>query len=273
MTGQVPGDHAASEGEVLVERHGAVTLLTINRPQAYNALNATVIAALRDVVTAAADDARCRAVILTGSGQKAFCAGADLREIAGLTIDEAEAYMRAGQAAFRDIAQAGVPVIAAVNGLALGGGFELVLASTFAVVATEASFGLPESGLGLLPGYGGTQRLPRIIGAQAATHLMLTGTRLSADRAYQLGLALLPPVATDGLVAAALEVAQIVARQGPNAVRATLRAVRQGQDVPLEAGLSLETGLAALAVAGSESSEGVAAFLERRTPSYREVSL
>ncbi|WP_229052524.1 enoyl-CoA hydratase/isomerase family protein [Aeromicrobium sp. Leaf350] len=258
------------EGDVLVARDKFVTLVTINRPHAHNALNAEVIEDLRQIVTASAADDTCRAVVITGAGHKAFCAGADLREIADLTPDEAEAYMRAGQAAFREIEQADIPVIAAVNGLALGGGFELILASTFAIVSSRASMGLPEASLGLIPGYGGTQRLPRLIGRQAATHLMLTGDRLSADRAYQLGLSPVPPVAPEDLVAVAIDTARSIAQQGPRAVQAILRSVREGQDVALEAALALESGLAALAIVGDESSEGVDAFLTRRPPKFKE---
>ncbi|MCR1781295.1 enoyl-CoA hydratase/isomerase family protein [Nocardioides carbamazepini] len=257
------------EGELVVERDGFVTLVTINRPQAHNALNAGVIDALRQVVSACAADDGCRVVVITGSGRKAFCAGADLGEIAELTPDAAEAYMRAGQAAFRQIERADIPVICAVNGLALGGGFELILSSTFAILSSEASMGLPEASLGLIPGYGGTQRLPRLIGRQAATQLMLTGGRLSADRAHQLGLSPLPPVAPDDLLPSALEVARSIARQGPRAVRSILRAVREGQDAALDAALALESGLAALAIADDESREGVDAFLSRRPPQFR----
>lgn len=257
------------QGELVVERDGFVTLVTITRPHAHNALNAGVIEALQQVVSACAADDGCRAVVITGSGRKAFCAGADLREIAELAPGAVEAYMRAGQAAFREIECADIPVICAVNGLALGGGFELILSCTFAILSSEASMGLPEASLGLIPGYGGTQRLQRLIGRQAATQLMLTGDRLSADRAHELGLSPRPPVAPDDLLPTALEVARSIARQGPAAVRSILRAVREGQDAPLEVGLALESGLAALAIANDESREGVDAFLSRRPPQFR----
>ncbi|MDN3058998.1 enoyl-CoA hydratase/isomerase family protein [Streptomyces sp. SRF1] len=267
------GSHAtdAPPGEaVRVERDGCVILATIDRPEAHNALNTDVIRTLRTVVTEASADETCRAVVITGSGSKAFCAGADLREIADLTRGQAEVYMREGQAAFRAIEQADVPVIAAVNGLALGGGFELVLASTFAIVSTRASMGLPEAGLGLIPGYGGTQRLPRLVGRPLAAQLMLTGERLPAERAHQLGLTPLPPVEPDALIETALRSARAIARQGPRAVRSILRAIREGQDGPLEAGLALESRLAALAIAGEESSEGIDAFLTRRPARYSQ---
>lgn len=251
-----------------IERSGSIVTVTINRPDAFNALNAQVIAALATEVSAAAAAADVRAVIVTGAGEKAFSAGADLKEIAGMGPDQAREAMARGQQAFRAIERAPIPVIAAVNGVALGGGFELVLACTFPVLSTKASMGLPESGLGLIPGYGGTQRLPRMIGETVAAHLMLTGARLDADRAYALGLTPLPPVAPGGLLSTATAAAEQIAVQGPLAVRAILHALEVGRDAPVDSGLAVETGLAALAVAGDESSEGVTAFLERRPAKF-----
>ena len=250
------------------ERAGAVTTLTINRPDAFNALNTEVIGTLLEAVTDAEKDPAVRAVVLTGSGEKAFSAGADLKELAGMGPDRAREVMTSGQQAFRTIERSSVPIIAAVNGVALGGGFELALASTFPVLSMKASLGLPESGLGLIPGYGGTQRLPRAVGQRAAAHLMLTGSRLDADRAYALGLTPVPPVAPEELLAAATGIAEKIAAQGPLAVRAILHALEVGRDAPLDAGLGVETGLAALAVAGEESTEGIGAFLERRPAKF-----
>lgn len=249
---------------VAVERAGAVTTLTINRPEAFNALNARVLNGLCEAVLKAETDPSVRAVVVTGAGGKAFSAGADLKELAGMSADRAHEKMRSGQRKLRAIERAAVPVIAAVNGVALGGGFELVLASTFTVLSTRASLGLPESGLGLIPGYGGTQRLPRAVGARVAAHLMLTGARLDADGAYRLGLTPVPPVAPEDLMDTASAMAEKVAAQGPLAVRSILAALEGGRDAPLDAGLRTETGLAALALAGTESDEGIGAFLERR---------
>ncbi|NGP07786.1 enoyl-CoA hydratase/isomerase family protein [Rhodococcus sp. 14C212] len=251
-----------------IDYAGAVTTLTINRPEAFNALNTDVLHALRDAVTAAAADPAVRAVVLTGSGEKAFSAGADLKELAGMGPDRARDVMSSGQQIFRALETASVPVIAAVNGLALGGGFELILAATFPVLSTKASLGLPESGLGLIPGYGGTQRLPRAVGQRVAAHLMLTGSRLDADRAYALGLTPIPPVTPEALLPTAREIAEKIAAQGPHAVHAILQALEVGRDAPLDAGLAIETGLAALAVAGAESTEGISAFLERRPAKF-----
>lgn len=255
---------------VIVERAGSVTTVTINRPEAYNALNAEVLRRLHAAVLDAEADPAIRAVVVTGSGEKAFCAGADLKELAGMSADRAHETLRTGQRVLRDIERAAVPVIAAVNGVALGGGFELVLASTFSVVSTQASLGLPESGLGLIPGYGGTQRLPRAVGAPTAAYLMLTGARLDAQRAHRLGLTPVPPVAPADLMATASALAEKIAAQGPVAVRSILTAVEGGRDAALDSGLQLETGLAALAVAGAESDEGIAAFLERRPARFAD---
>ncbi|MFC8178252.1 enoyl-CoA hydratase/isomerase family protein [Rhodococcus sp. NPDC057297] len=249
---------------VTTERSGSVTTLTIDRPEAFNALNADVIGALLASMSDAAADRSTRAVIVTGSGKKAFSAGADLKELAGMTPDTARRTMTDGQRAFRLIEQLPIPVIAAVNGLALGGGFELALTATFPVLSTSASLGLPESGLGLIPGYGGTQRLPRAIGERTAAYMMLTGARLSAARAFELGLTPIPPTSPDDLLPTALDLAEKIAAQGPDAVRSILSAVGAGRDSTLDAGLAIETGLAALAVAGDESTEGIGAFLERR---------
>ena len=257
--------------EVLATRDGAVLTLTINRPEAFNALNAAVISGLRDGLLSAAADPAIRAVVITGTGAKAFSAGADLKELVGMGPDLAHTTLAAGQRAFREIESAPIPVVAAVNGLALGGGFELILCATVPVLSTTAKLGLPESGLGLIPGYGGTQRLPRLIGQASAAHLMLTGARLEAERAYQLGLTPLPPVPPDELLSTAAELAADIAAQGPNATRAILQALSTGRDAPLDAGLGVETGLAALAVAGAESTEGINAFLERRPPMFADL--
>ncbi|WP_172652749.1 enoyl-CoA hydratase/isomerase family protein [Rhodococcus opacus] len=251
-----------------VERGGAVTTLTINRPDAFNALNTEVIGALREAIADAEADPAVRAVVLTGSGEKAFSAGADLKELAAMGADRARDVMTSGQRIFRTVQRTPLPIIAAVNGVALGGGFELALASTFPVLSTKASLGLPEAGLGLIPGYGGTQRLPRAVGQRVAAHLMLTGTRLDANRAYELGLTPIPPVAPEELLTTATGIAEVIAAQGPQAVRAILHALEVGRDAPLDAGLGVETGLAALAVAGEESTEGIGAFLERRPAKF-----
>lgn len=255
---------------VLVGRAGAVVTVRINRPEAHNALNREVLAGLLAAVSDAADDNTVRAVVLIGTGDKAFSAGADLKELAGMGPERAHEVMAYGQGVMRAIESAPVPVIAAVNGVALGGGFELALAATIPVLSVHASLGLPESGLGLIPGYGGTQRLPRAVGARVATHVMLTGSRLEAHRAHALGLTPLAPVEPEALLDTATAVADRIAQQGPLAVRAILRAVAAGHDTTVDAGLGMETGLAALAVSGAESTEGINAFLERRPAAFAD---
>ncbi|WP_131736575.1 enoyl-CoA hydratase/isomerase family protein [Actinomadura roseirufa] len=254
---------------LLNERTGRIVTLTINRPEAYNALNTAVLTALAEAVETAAADPAVRAIVITGAG-KAFSAGADLKEIAAMGPERAHATMSLGQRVFRAIERAPIPVIAAVGGPALGGGFELVLAASFAVLSTRASLGLPEASLGLIPGYGGTQRLPRLVGPAVAAHLMLTGARLDAARAHELRLTPLPVVDPDDLLRTALAVAGEVAAQGPLAVRSILHALEAGRDTSLDAGLTAETALAALAIAREESGEGIGAFLERRPADFAD---
>ncbi|MEU6137494.1 enoyl-CoA hydratase/isomerase family protein [Nocardioides sp. NPDC047086] len=253
---------------LLRERDGSVLTLRIDRPEAYNALNREVLDGIRAGVDEAAKDSGIRVIVVTASGEKAFSAGADLKELATMGPDEAHRTMAYGQEVMRHLERTPVPVIAAVNALALGGGFELALAATFPVLADRAQLGLPESGLGLIPGYGGTQRLPRAVGPRIAAHLMITGARLSAERAFDLGLTPVPPVPQAELAKTVASLAETVAAQGPSAVKSILQAMDLGRDTPLDGGLRAETGLAALAIAGDESTEGISAFLERRPAQF-----
>jgi enoyl-CoA hydratase len=262
-------DKQSAERCVVVEapsRHVAV--VRINRPAAHNALNRAVLTDLRAALDSVTNKPAVRTVIITGTGEKAFSAGADVAELAGLDGEAAAAVLQFGGEVLQAFASAELPVIAAVNGLALGGGFELVLCATFSILAERAELGLPESALGLMPGYGGTQRLPRLVGDAVAAHIMLTGARLRAERAYQLGLTPVAPVPAGELLSAALEMAERIAVRGPAATRTILRAMRAGREGSLSAGLHLETELAARAVAGRDGQEGIAAFLERRAPSF-----
>lgn len=260
-------------GDLNIRRDGAVTVLEIDRPAALNALNGRVIADLRDAVVGASVDPAVRAVVLTGSGTRAFSAGADLEELAGLDRSAATAVMERGQQAFRDIEAAGVPVIAAVNGLALGGGFELALACTLVLTSENASFGLPEAKLGLIPGYGGTQRLAPVIGGPTAAYLMLTGERLGAQRGYELGLSPLPPFAPEELVGRALGVAHGIAANGPEAVRSIVGLLGHVGSAARREALAAETAAAVDAIVGAESSEGIAAFRERRVATFPDRAL
>ena len=253
-------------------REGAVQVLEIDRPNAINALNGALIGDLRDRVLGAERDPAVRTVVITGAGTRAFSAGADLDELDGLGRDDARAVMRAGQRAFRDIETSAIPVIAAVNGLALGGGFELILSCTFAVTSEKASLGLPESRLGLIPGYGGTQRLAPLIGSASAAYLMLTGERLSAQRAYELGLTPLAPLPAEELMSRTMEIAQAVAGGGPAAVRSILGLLDRAADADRGELLTAETDAAVAAIVGSESTEGIRAFRERRTPVFADCA-
>ena len=255
--------------DIVTERHDRVGLIRINRPHVHNAMDATSLAALDDAVREAVEDPSVRAVVITGTGEKAFSAGADLDQLRGLDAVAAQDVLGHGQRVFATIEHSPIPVIAAVNGLALGGGFELVLATTFPVVATTASFALPESGLGLIPGYGGTQRLARIVGPAVAAHIMLTGARISADRAYEINLTPVPPVLPSELVQTALELAASIAARGPRATTAILRALRAGAVSRRD--LAYETALAALATGSSEAAEGIAAFKDRRTAQFADA--
>ena len=255
-------------GAVVVDRSGSIATLRIDRPAVHNALNTEILQQIWDAIASLLQSSNVRAIVLTGTGDRAFSAGADLEELADLSEDEARTVLGKGQQVIRRIEQCPVPIIAAVNGIALGGGFELVLACSFAVASTNAAFALPESGLGLIPGYGGTQRLARIVGPAVARYVMLTGERISADRAYQLGITVLPPVELDQLLPSAIDIAETIAGRGPNACRVILQAVDQGIDSSLDSALALETRLAATAVAGAESSEGIAAFRQKRRPDF-----
>ncbi|MCW2903996.1 MAG: crotonase [Streptosporangiaceae bacterium] len=259
------------ESVVVVDETGPVSVVRLNRPRAHNALSSRVLAELDTTISDLAARPATRVIVVTGTGQKAFSAGADLDELAGLRTESAHDLLSAGQRVMRRIEECPVPIIAAVNGLALGGGFELILAATFPVLARNATLGLPEAGLGLIPGYGGTQRLARRVGATVATHLMLTGSRLTADRAYHLGLTPVEPVEPDALLSATRVIAEQIATRGPRAVRAILAACRLGADAPLPVALALESALAGIATAGHEGGEGVAAFREKRPAQFADI--
>ncbi|MGV0794049.1 enoyl-CoA hydratase/isomerase family protein [Mycolicibacterium sp. XJ1819] len=259
-----------TESVVVTEEHGKVALVRLNRPRVLGALNAALLAELDQIIAELTLRSAVRAIVLTGTGEKAFSAGADLDELAGLGAAAAYDALARGQAIFRRIETCPIPVITAVNGLALGGGFELVLATSFPVMAEHATFGLPESSLGLIPGYGGTQRLTRAIGRRAAVHAMLTASRITAARAYQIGLTPVEPVPGPDLLDTTLALAAKVAQMGPRAVRSILAATAVSADQSLEAGLSTETGLAAVATGSSDAAEGIAAFRGKRAANFAD---
>ncbi len=248
---------------VLTEASDRILTVTVNRPEKLNALNAEVLDGLDAAFASAKDDPGVGAVILTGAGEKAFVAGADIAGFRGLSPDEGRDAARRGQGVFSRIESLGKPVLAAVNGFALGGGCELAMAATFRYASRNAKFGQPEVNLGLLPGYGGSQRLPRLVGRGRALELLLTGDAISADEAYRIGLVnrVFEPAE---LLPACRETLKKVLAKAPLAVSAVLDAVNRGLDLPLASGLELEAGLFGRAFGTEDMKEGVSAFLEKR---------
>lgn len=243
-------------------------LLTINRPKKMNALNRATIDELYDVIAKVkADDNLC-CLIITGAGDKAFVAGADISEFVDLGMKEAFDFIRRGHKLLREIESLSIPTIGAVNGLALGGGCELAIACTLRIVSEKALFGLPELGLGVIPGYGGTQRLARIIGKSRASWLMLTGDMMGAEEALKTGLAN-KVVKHEELMETALKTAKKIRQKGPLAVKYALLAVNHGAETDLETGLVIEAAMANLAIVSKDKEEGVAAFLEKRKPVFQ----
>ncbi len=250
-----------------VDRDG-VALITINRPDKLNALNRTVIAELEQCFEDLATDERVRAIVMTGSGKKAFVAGADIGEFQGLAEEDAVKLARRGQAVFDRIEQSRKPVLAAVNGFALGGGCELALACHLRIASEDASFGQPEVNLGIIPGYGGTQRLSRVVGPGIAAEVILTGERISAQRGYEIGL--VNRLATpDGLIDEATRVAARIASKAPIAVALALDAIRASGSLGLQEGLENEAALFGRTFTTEDAVEGIEAFMEKRKPDFR----
>jgi enoyl-CoA hydratase len=253
---------------VLYEKRGRIAYVTLNRPKVLNALNTPTWKDLRMVFENARDDAEIRGVILTGAGDKAFIAGADISELAQVTAVEAEKSSSFGQAVLDLIENLGKPVIAAVNGFALGGGCETAMACTIRVASENAKFGQPEVALGLLPGGGGTQRLPRLVGKGRALQLILSGGMISAQEAYRIGLVNEVVPAADLITSAEAILKQIFAN-APIAVKFSLEAVNKGMEMSQSQGLSLEASLFGLCAGTEDKKEGTAAFLAKRAPQFQ----
>jgi enoyl-CoA hydratase len=252
---------------LLYEKKGAIAYVTLNRPKVLNALNQQTWKELRTVFEDTRDDPEIRGAILTGAGDKAFIAGADIGELAHVTAVEAEQSSSYGQAVLDLIENLGKPVIAAVNGYALGGGCETAMACTIRVAAEHAKFGQPEVSLGLIPGGGGTQRLPRLVGKGRALQLILSGGMIDAQEAHRIGLVNEVVPAGDLLTRAEAILKQIFAN-APIAVKFSLEAVNRGLETNLAEGLSLEASLFGLCAGTGDKAEGTSAFLAKRAPQF-----
>ena len=255
---------------LLLERDGPVAILTISRPQVLNALNTVTTEELRRAVLDLKDDATVRAVILTGGGEKSFVAGADIKELATQRPAAGKEFARRGQHIFDLIENMGKPVIAAINGFALGGGCELAMACTLRLAADTARLGQPEINLGIIPGYAGTQRLSRLVGKGIALDIMLSGRQVKADEALQIGLVNRVVPAAD-LMAEAKKLAAELATKPPVAVQYIIEAVNRGLEVSFDQGQFLEATLFGLVTSTEDMREGTTAFLEKRKPQFKGV--
>jgi enoyl-CoA hydratase len=248
---------------LLVETRDRIARLTVNRPEKLNALNRATLQEMDRAFASFTDDPEVRVVILTGAGSKAFVAGADIQELAQQSPREGREYARYGQELFSRIENLGKPVLAAINGYALGGGCEIALACTMRFAASTAKFGQPEVNLGIIPGYGGTQRLARLVGRGKAQELILTGDLIDAAEAHRIGL-VNRVFAPEELVAGTQAVAETILSRGPLAIRYALDAIRRGLNMPLEDGLDFEATLFGVLCASEDMKEGTRAFLEKR---------
>lgn len=251
-----------------ISNRGAVRTIVVNRPDKLNALNRDTLNELGLVFAQAAQDDAVRVVVLTGAGEKAFVAGADIAEMNGYTPVQAQAFSRAGQRLMTSIERLGKPVIARVQGFALGGGMELAMACHLRVASEKAKFGQPEINLGLIPGFGGTQRLLRLAGRGATLELCLTGAPIGAQRAYELGI-VTRVVAPEALDEAVNTLADQLAAAAPLAAAGILDAVLQGGETAIDQGLEFETQGFALAFSTEDMREGTTAFLEKRKAEFK----
>ena len=253
---------------VLYEKKGVIAHVTLNRPKVLNALNNKTWEELRTAFEEARDDAEVRGVILTGAGDKAFIAGADIGELAHLSAVGAEEFSSNGQSVLNLVEDLGKPVIAAINGFALGGGCETAMACTIRIAVESAKFGQPEVKLGLLPGGGGTQRLPRLVGKGRALQLILTGEMITAQEAYRIGL-VNEVVTAANLIPRAEAILKQIFSNAPVAIKYSIEAVNKGLETSQNEGLSLEASFFGLCAGTEDKKEGTSAFLEKRAPQFR----
>jgi enoyl-CoA hydratase len=253
---------------VLIERDGATAIITINRPKVLNALNTQTLDELRRAILEIKHDEGLRVVILTGAGERSCVAGADINELAAQTAAGGREHALAGQHVFDLIENLGKPVIAAINGFALGGGCELAMACTLRLAADGARLGQPEIALGLIPGYAGTQRLPRLVGRGKAMEMILSGAPISADEALRIGLVNRVVPAAE-LMAEARALAGQLAKNAPIAMRYIINAVTRGVEMPFAEACQYEATLFGLVASTEDMKEGTAAFLEKRKATFR----
>jgi enoyl-CoA hydratase len=250
------------------ENRDGILVVTVDRPKVLNALNAQTVDELRRVFDDVREDDSVRCVILTGGGEKAFVAGADIGELARMTPITGKTTAERGQRVFLSIERCPKPVIAAINGFALGGGCELALACHIRIASEKAQIGLPEVTLGIIPGYGGTQRMARLLGKGKALELILTADRIDAFEAERIGL-VNKVVPADQLMATAETLGRKIMTRGPLAVRAAIEAVMSGSEMPFEEGQFLEATLFGLLASTDDMKEGMSAFLEKRTAEFK----
>ncbi len=253
---------------IIFEKRENIAIVTVNRPKVLNALNRTVLDELEMVIDAISEDPTIQGLVVTGAGEKAFVAGADISEFRGISVEEARKMSRRGQLLFARLESLPIPVIAAINGFALGGGLELAMACTFRYASPNARVGQPEVKLGLIPGYGGTQRLARLTGRSKAMEICMTARMVTAEEALKIGI--IDRIVEQGnLLETAIEGIRAILANAPLAVAYCKQAVLEGLELPFDAATKLESHLFGLCFATHDKDEGVSAFLEKRAPEFK----
>ncbi len=253
---------------ILLGVEDGIATITFNRPKALNALNAPLVRDLSDAIKKVSEDEEIRCLILTGSGDKAFVAGADIVELTKFNSLQAKNHIHFVQSTFDNLQKLSVPVIAAVNGFALGGGLEVAMSCDFIYASDNAKFGLPEINLGLIPGFGGTQRLPRMIGPNLAKEMLFTGKMIDAQEANSIGLVnrVMPQ---SELMDAVMKTAKTIASKGKVSLRAAKQTVNSGLNVDLETGCKMEADIFSICISSEDAKEGTTAFLEKRKAEFK----